>query len=324
MIDLVPPTGAPADFLRTHERTSCGNTPLLAIVIVSFDGRELLRKCLASLQRYPLTVGDSEVHVVDNASRDDTTRMVRNAFPSVVLHELESNRGFAAANNVVLEQLRSPYVLLLNPDTEACPGALDHMLQVMILNQHVGISGCRLVRKDGSFDHAAKRSFPTPLAAIAHFAKLGRRGSASPRLAQYRSPDVDERGVGPVDAVNGAFMLVRRQAMQDVGLLDSGYWMYGEDLDWCYRFQQRGWRVIYDGRVKFVHVKGGSAGTYRRVRQNFAFHHAMARFYRKFYAGRRPVIDALVISGITLKFVFSVCHNNVARAVRASQGRESG
>src|SRR5579864_4429911 len=294
---------------------------LLSIIIVAFNGRELLRTCLRSLERYPLTLGCSEIHVVDNGSTDGTPEMVQRDFPGVVLHALDTNLGFAASNNLVLREISATYVLLLNPDTEATPGALDHMLGHMMQDQSIGMSGCRLERLDGSFDHAAKRSFPTPLAAVAHFTRLGRRESAGRRMSQYRAPCVDERGTGAVDAINGAFMLARRQAVDDVGLLDDGYWMYGEDLDWCYRFKECGWPIIYDGRVTFLHVKGGIAGCHRRIRQNYAFHHAMARFYRKFYAGRRPWLDVLVFIAIGAKFVFSACRN---AALRACAGRVSG
>lgn len=303
--DLSMPDGQPAD-----------DRVLLAIVIVAYNGAELVRACLVSLDRHPLTLGRCEVHLIDNASTDGTPEMVGTEFPSVIVHKLDRNLGFSVSNNLVLARINSPYVLLLNPDTEARPGALDHMLLKMMLDDRIGMSGCRLVRRDGTFDHAAKRSFPTPLAAVAHFTKIGRRSSAGARLGQYRSPQVPERGVGPVDAINGAFMLVRREAVEQVGLLDESYWMYGEDLDWCYRFHQHGWRVIYDGRVEFVHVKGGSSGNHRRLRQNYAFHAAMARFYRKFYAGKRPWLDLTVFCGIGAKFVISATCSYLARSIR--------
>lgn len=289
--------------------------PLLAIIIVSFNGKDLLRACLASLERYPLGLGQSEIHVVDNASRDGAADMVRREFPDVVLHPLSENVGFSAGNNIALRAAASPYVLLLNPDTEVHAGTLDHMVVGMMREPSIGLSGCRLVRPDGSFDHAAKRSFPTLTAALAHFVGIGRRSSAGERLAQYRSPGVDENGVGRVDAINGAFMLARSDAIRDVGLLDDGYWMYGEDLDWCYRFQQRGWTVLYDGRVEALHVKGASAGKYRRFRQNYAFHQAMGRFYRKHYAGTHRSIDGLVLAGISLMFVASATRNLLVHAI---------
>jgi N-acetylglucosaminyl-diphospho-decaprenol L-rhamnosyltransferase len=184
----------------------------------------------------------------------------------------------------------------------------------------VGVSGCRLVQRDGTFDHAAKRSFPTPLGALAHFIGIGRRARVDPRLAQYRAPEVDEHGAGEVDAVNGAFMFVRRAAMDEVGLMDGGYGNPGmDDLDWCYRFKRAGWRVWYDGRATVVHVKGGvtvetrKARRYRSLRHNIAFHRSVGRFYRKFYAGRNYPLDVAVYVGIGVKFVIAVTRSSIAR-----------
>ncbi len=292
---------------------TAAETPLLEVAIVSYESRDLLHACLDSLRRHPPSSGRMVVHVVDNHSGDDTAQMVREEFPEVDLHVLDRNSGFAAANNVVLERSRAPFVLLLNPDTEASGGALDHLLGLMRSNARIGMAGCRLVRPDGSFDHAAKRSFPTPTIALAYFTRIGRRPGASSRLAQYRAPQLGEREAGPVDAVNGAFMLVRREALEDVGLLDEDYWLYMEDLDWCYRFHQRGWTVWYDGRVSFVHVKAGSSGARRALRQNVAFHRGMGRFYRKFYAGERPLVDVAVYLGLGAKLAVSVARSAAAR-----------
>jgi hypothetical protein len=255
------------------------------------------------------------VHVVDNASGDETPDMVEREFPEARLTRLDDNLGFSAANNVALRRTRAPYVLLLNPDTEVYEGTLDHVLGTMEERPDVGMLGCRLVRPDGTLDHAAKRSFPTPAAALAHFTGIGRLPGAGARLAQYRAPHLDEHAVGEVDAVNGAFMLVRREAMDAVGLLDEGYWLYMEDLDWCYRFWRRGWKVLYDGGTTALHVKAGSSGKHRRLRQNVAFHRGMGRFYRKFEAGRRPAVDVVVIAGIGGKLAFSAVRSAIARRV---------
>ena len=253
------------------------------------------------------------MHLVDNASADGTVERVRTRFPDVKVWPLEENAGFSAANNLVLRATHAPYALLLNPDTEATEGALDHMLDLMRQRPEIGMAGCRLVLPDGSFDHAAKRSFPTPLSALAHFVGVGRHLSRG-GLAGYRAPDLPERGAGRVDAVNGAFMLVRRSALEQVGLLDEGYWLYMEDLDWCYRFWQRGWIVWYDGEVAFIHVKGGASGRHRAPRQNIAFHRGMGRFYRRFYATDHPVAAPFVYAAIGMKLAISL-----ARSARASR-----
>src|SRR4051812_42955661 len=156
------------------------------------------------------------VHVVDNASTDGTPQMVRDEFPEVVLHALDWNSGFCVANNVVLTTSRAPFVLLLNPDTVVYAGALDHMVGVMRDRPDVGMSSCRLEQRDGTLDHAAKRSFPTPVGALAHFLGVGRRSRAPRWLAQYRAPELGEYEAGEVDAVNGAFMLARRDAVDEV------------------------------------------------------------------------------------------------------------
>ena len=216
------------------------------------------------------------------------------------------------ANNLVLRSTSAPYALLLNPDTEATEGALDHMLDLLERRPDAGMAGCRLVQPDGAFDHAAKRSFPTPLSALAHFSGIGRR-SDSRALGSYRAPQLGEHDSGEVDAVNGAFMLVRREALADVGLLDEAYWLYMEDLDWCYRFHQQGWKVLYDGGATFVHVKGGASGKARAARQNIAFHRGMGRFYRKFHGGERPLPEAAVYTGIGVKLALSLTRSAIAR-----------
>ena len=228
---------------------------------------------------------------------------------------MDWNAGFCLGNNTALKHATAPFVLALNPDTEVREGALDHMVELMRSRPDVGMSSCRLVKDDGTFDHASKRSFPTPAGALAHFTGLGGRAGTSDHLAQYRAPEVDELGTGEVDAVNGAFMLVRRDAMEEVGLFDERYWLYMEDLDWCYRFKQKGWKVFYDGTVSIVHVKGGTTvrKRHRGLRHNVAFHRGMGRFYRKFYAGRNPLADTAIYLAIGGKLLFSIVRSTIAR-----------
>jgi GT2 family glycosyltransferase len=291
--------------------------PLLDVVIVTdAGGRDLVRACLSSLERNPLTTGQMAVHLVDNASGDGTVEAVRAEFPSVLLHPLEWNAGFCYANNLVLRQTSGPFALVLNPDTELAAGVLDHMVELMRLRPEIGVASCRLVKKDGTFDHAAKRSFPTPLGAFAQFSGLARSPVAGRRLRQYLAPGVGEHEAGEVDAVNGAFMLVRRAAMDQVGLFDERYWLYMEDLDWCYRFKQHGWKVWYEGGATAIHVKGGTTvkrGRHRALKQNVAFHRGMGRFYRKFYGGRNPLLDGLIYLAIGVKLAISASRSAVAR-----------
>jgi GT2 family glycosyltransferase len=284
--------------------------PVLDVVIVSYRSRDLLRSCLASLRAHPPKLG-AAIWVVDNASHDGTPEMVRSEFPEVELVVSEANRGFSAANNLAIRRGRAPYVLALNPDTRLTPGALDRMLELIEGNPSIGIAGCRLEREDGSFDHAARRSFPTPAGALGHFTGIGRRSDAPGWLAQYRAPSIES---GAVDAVNGAFMLMRRQALDEVGLFDERYWMYMEDLDLCYRFARAGWTTWYEPSVRAMHVKGASSGPNRSPRLNYAFHYGMYRFYRKHYAPQsNPLVNLAVYAAIAAKLGMSIVRSAVLR-----------
>jgi N-acetylglucosaminyl-diphospho-decaprenol L-rhamnosyltransferase len=287
----------------------------LDVAIVAYRSRDLLRACLGSLRQNPAST-TMHVVVVDNNSRDGTVEMVREEFTEVDLVDSVANLGFAAATNLAIRRGAAPYVLALNPDTIMRSGTLDHLLALMDAHPEVGIAGCRLELADGSLDHAAKRSFPTPLSALGHFTSVGRRPGARGRLAQYRAPGIEE---GPVDAVNGAFMLIRRAALDEIGLFDEGYWMYMEDLDLCYRFAQAGWVTWYEPAVAVTHIKGGTSGKYRSLRLNRAFHYGMYRFYRKHYArSNSRLLNGTVYVGIGTKLLASVVHSAARRCVLGS------
>jgi GT2 family glycosyltransferase len=282
----------------------------LDVVIVSYRSTDLLRECLASLREHPPTRA-MRVHVIDNDSGEETTSMVEREFPEVTLTMLAENSGFSVANNVGIDAGAAPYVLALNPDTRITPGALDRMLAVMDGKPGIGMAGPRLELEDGTFDHAARRSFPTILSSLGHFTGVGREleGGA---LAAYRAPETDS---GPVDAVNGAFMLMRRAALDEAGVFDEGYWMYMEDLDLCYRFAQSGWTVWYEPSVTVIHVKAGTSGSVRSPRLARAFHYGMFRFYRAHYASSRSVFTNLAVyCGIGMKAAISIGRGYRAQA----------
>jgi GT2 family glycosyltransferase len=288
-------------------------SPALDVVIVSFRCEELLRACLTALLANP-PAGELNVHVVDNASGDGTAEMVRREFPAVELTENRENVGFSRANNPALARGTAPYALVLNPDTRVTPGALDAIIQVLETHPEVGIAGPRLELEDGSFDHASRRSFPTPLSALGHFTGIGRREGAGGRLADYRAPGVES---GLVDAVNGAFMMIRRSALDQVGAFDTRYWMYMEDLDLCYRFAEAGWATWFEPSVTVIHVKAGTSGAHRSLRLNYAFHYGMFRFYRDHYAPQRnPVVNAAIYCGIGIKLAIAATRSAVARLTR--------
>jgi N-acetylglucosaminyl-diphospho-decaprenol L-rhamnosyltransferase len=277
----------------------------LETIIVSHGAEGLLRNCLRSLREHP-PEGGMRVTVIDSGSPDSTPDMVEREFPAVRLLRRE-NIGFSAANNLALRESEARAVLLLNPDTEVYAGTLDAALARLWSEQRIGMVGVKLVTESGELDHACKRSFPTPLSALAHFTGIGRSAGASGALSQYRATQLGDDEPGEVDAVNGAFMLCRAEAVREVGLLDEGYWLYMEDLDWCHRFWDAGWKVFYEPAGTALHVKGGSSGARRAPRQEVAFHRGMARFYRRFDAPEHnPLLNAAVYAGIGAKLATSL------------------
>jgi hypothetical protein len=259
----------------------------LAIVIVNYNTREFLRECLASIYE---SRGDFsyEVWVVDNASSDGSVEMVRKRFPEVKLIANEENLGFAPANNQALRALgfASRYILLLNPDTLLPPFALRDMLEFLDSHPEAGVAGPRLVREDGSLDLACRRSFPTPLSALYRLTGLSKLFPKSKRFGSYNLTYLDPNEVTEVDSVVGAFMMIRGEALKQIGLLDERFFAYGEDLDFCYRAKvEKGWKVLYNPDVTVLHYKGKSS----RQRSNamiLEFYKAMRLFHNKHYRKR--------------------------------------
>jgi N-acetylglucosaminyl-diphospho-decaprenol L-rhamnosyltransferase len=288
--------------------------PDLEVAIVSHGAEALLRACLESLRAHPPRTATMRVTVVDSGSPDGTPDMVEREFPEFHLLR-RANIGFSAANNLVLRESRAGAVLLLNPDTEVYDGTLDAALARLAADPAIGMVGAKLVQPNGELDHACKRSFPTPLSALAHFTGIGRGDDAGASLSQYRATHLGDDEPGEVDAINGAFMLCRAEAIAQVGLLDEGYWLYMEDLDWCHRFWDAGWKVFYDPASVALHVKGASSGRRRAPKQEIAFHRGMGRFYRRFDApSENPLLSAAVYAGIGAKLAVSL-------AITAVRGR---
>ena len=283
------------------------------VAIVTFRRKDLVRRCLGSLA----LAGDDvslNVFVVDNASGDSTAETVAREFPHVVLTVNDENRGFARATNQAIRAGSAPYVLVLNPDARIGPGTLGPLLGLLEAQPGVAAVGPLLLTEDGTPDHAAKRSFPTVRGALSHFSGFDR---AFPSLRQYANSDLS---AGETDAINGAFMLVRRDALEAVGLFDEGYWMYMEDLDLCRRLWEEGWKVRFEPSAIAWHDKGGSAGPLRSPRLNLAFHYGMYRFYRRWEAPRRPLLANLAVyAGIYTKLAVSMVWGALARLVRRAQ-----
>jgi len=240
----------------------------LAIVIVNYNTRELLRDCLDSIFAGHRDFA-YQVCVVDNNSPDGSAALVREIFPQVHLIESRVNCGYACANNLGLRAMGFDahqlshsnsfsyprYVLLLNPDTLLPPSALQEMLAFMDAHPEAGAAGPRLVLPNGQLDRACRRSFPTPEVALYRLTGLSFLFPRSPRFGRYNLSFRDPDETIEVDSVVGAFMMARGKAVQQAGLLDENFFMYGEDLDWAYRIKQAGWKIYYNADVTVLHYK---------------------------------------------------------------------
>lgn len=280
----------------------------IAVVIVNYNVCDLLRRCLKSVYA---SEGDFtlDVCVVDNASSDESIPMVQAEFPQAKLIANEQNIGYPAANNQGLRLLgvdnskldhRPSFCLTLNPDTEVPPDAFAKLLEFMVENTDVAVVGPKLVMLDGRLDLACRRSFPTPTTSIYRMTGLSRLFPKSRRFGRYNMTFLDENEMADVDSVVGAFMMVRTLAIQQVGLMDERFWMYGEDLDWAKRIKDAGWRVVYYPKVTVMHVKRASSRQNRRA--NVEFYRAMLIFYYKHYYSQTPwMLHWLIIMGVAVK-----------------------
>lgn len=260
----------------------------VGVVILNYNTRALLREALRSLLESRGVV--ARVCVVDNASSDGSAEMVQAEFPSVHLIANRVNSGFSAGNNLGLRwlgfgqpcQSRAPrYALLLNPDTLVHPDTLAQMVAFMDANSEIGVAGPRVRQPDGTLDKACRRSFPTPTTSFYRMVGLSRLFPSSRRFNAYNLEYLPEDAVHEVDSVVGAYMQVRREAIDDAGLLDEAFFMYGEDLDWAKRIKDAGWQVWYNGKVEMTHVK--QAASRQSPKSRIDFYEAMWIFYAKHY-----------------------------------------
>ena len=230
----------------------------LTIIIVSYNGEFWLKKTLQTLDEFyrQKTATQVKTVVVDNGSSDDITGMIKNDFPWVHLLASPTNLGFAGANNLALFECDSDFVMLLNPDTQLDERSrLDHLFDQLESHPEWGMIGPRLVMTDGQLDPACHRGEPTLWASFCYFARLEKLFPRLKFFAGYHRHDLDLTTCHPVDAISGAATIVSRTALTDVGPLDANFFLYGEDLDWCRRFREAGYQVVYDPAVTIIHHK---------------------------------------------------------------------
>ena len=236
----------------------------LSVVIVSYNVSDFLRRALQTLI---VAAGetDHEILVVDNNSSDGSPGMVREEFPSVKLILSGSNEGFSAACNRGIEASSGEYILILNPDTETEPDAIEKALGFMRTHPEAGAAGARMTDGRGRFLPESKRGFPSPLTSLFRFTDLGKIFPRSVFFNAYYLGNRPENESCPADILTGAFMLIRRKALDKAGLFDTDFFMYGEDIDLSWRIRQAGYVNYYLHDVRIPHFKGSSSAGEREA-----------------------------------------------------------
>jgi GT2 family glycosyltransferase len=269
---------------RTH-RGELMTSPDLSVCIVNWNTRDDLEQAIDSVLKADPSL-DLQVIVVDNASADGSAEMVRRRFPGVLLIESGGNLGFARGYNRAAAEARGRYLLMLNPDTATRPGALGRLVDFLDSNPEAGAAGPRLLNRDGSLQYSCRR-FPKPLAAVFRNTVLGRVAPGNRFSREYLMVEWDHGEAREVEWVSGAAICIRRESWEEVGGFDEGFFMYAEDMDWCLRAQQAGWRICYVPEAVIAHCIGRSSDQ-RPLAMVGQFHRSMARFYGKHYARRWP------------------------------------
>jgi len=282
----------------------------LTIVIVNFNTRKLTLKCLHSI--YASAISYSyEVFVVDNNSSDNSVQAIQSQFPKVRLIANSGNVGFSKANNQAIEKAQGKYILLLNSDTVLKEDTLHVMLDYMEQNNRVGAAGCEVLLENGDLDKACHRGFPTPEASFYYMTGLAKKYPNSPKYNSYHKSYLNMKEIHEIDCLVGAFMLIRKESIDQVGLLDEEFFMYGEDIDWCYRIKEGGWSIVYNPTTSIIHYKGASSRK-KPTKIVYEFHRAMYLFHKKHYAKKyRFIVNGIVYAGIGAKLLLEVVKNKL-------------
>lgn len=284
----------------------------LSIIIVNYNTRQLTLDCLQSVYRSQGSY-TYEAIVIDNASTDDSVSRIQAEYPQAQLISNDDNVGFSRANNQGIRIAKGRYILLLNSDTIVEPLTLNTMITFMDTHPDCGASGCKVVLPDGSLDKACRRGFPTPSASFYYAFGIAKLFPTKPRFNQYQLGYLSPDETYPIDCLVGAFMMVRREAIDQVGMLDEEFFMYGEDIDWCYRIKKADWQIYYVAETKITHYKGASSRR-KPFKIIYEFHRAMHLFHRKHYRQKYSILtNGLVYTGIWTKFIFSFIQNRILK-----------
>lgn len=259
--------------------------PLVSAIIASANARDRLLDCLRAF--YACSDVPSEAVVVDNASVDGTLEAVAHEFPEAKLVRQQVDVGFGRAHNAGLQVAEGRFVLVMNPDITVMPGCVGRLADFLLVRPDAAAVGPRLQRPDGLLDETSRRGFPSPGATLAHLTGLGKVFPRSERFNRYSMGHLPATETHEIDAGTAACMMVRRAAIDRVGFFDPDYYMYGEDLDLCFRLKSGGWKVFYLPTARAAHLVG-AATKQEAARSRWEYHQAMWTFHHKHYAADLP------------------------------------
>ncbi|MBE6492243.1 MULTISPECIES: glycosyltransferase family 2 protein [unclassified Methanobrevibacter] len=277
----------------------------LSIVILNYQTFELTKNTINSIfeYEYPFSY---EVLLVDNASGDDSLSRLKDYFKdNVIFIESRENNGFAAGNNQALKIAKGKYQLLLNSDTIVWENTLESIYYYMEKHTDVGATGCRVLLENGDLDKACKRSFPNVKNSFFRLFHIPTKSKDD----NYNLDSLPDDGVYEIDCLTGAFMFIRKEALDEVGFLDETFFMYGEDIDLCFRIKQAGWKIVYYGKSKITHFKGASSKK-QKSKLIYEFYRAMYVYYKKHHAHESFFItNFIVYFGIALLCILKLFLN---------------
>jgi GT2 family glycosyltransferase len=280
----------------------------LSIILVEWNTSDLLKQTLESV--YKENTGyDFEEIVIDNHSADDSVEMVKKFFPQVKLVANNDNRGFAKANNQGMAMAAGEYIMLLNTDVIVLDGAINKLVQFLDNHTDVMMVGPRLLNTDGTFQPACRRNLPNPVSSFLHLFGLAKIFKKSKLANEYKQTNADPEVTAPAQALSGAAMVFRRKVYEEIGGLDETFFMYGEDLDFCKRIFDKGWKAVYVSEAKITHL-GGASSKKRRTKSLVNFYEAMWLYYKKhFYKQYNLLVNYIIWLGIKIRMMIALFIN---------------
>ncbi len=273
----------------------------LSIIIVNYNVKEFLQNLIYSIYKAGQKIA-YEIIIVDNASDDGSVEFLQEKFPDIKLIVNEKNFGFSKANNAGLSVAKGKYILLLNPDTIVQEDTFERMIDFFEQTPDAGMAGCKILNTDGTLQLACRRSFPGPWTSFCKVTGLSNLFPGSRLFARYNLTYLNENETYEVDAISGSFMMIKKEAYEKVGKLDEQFFMYGEDLDWCYRVQKEGYKVYYVHDTQIIHYKGESTKR-SSIDETKVFYNAMHLFVKKHFASSFIVEIILRAAIVIRKFI---------------------